>query len=103
MVRHGVTEGITMGRMGSRKDSPLTNMGNLQIKSLKQRLQDEKIDYIYNRPSGRALKTAEIINTENQISLLQDNCLYEMDIAGMPSFTFLRAFLTSHPPLLIAY
>ncbi|AFQ15655.1 histidine phosphatase family protein [Bacillus thuringiensis] len=87
LVRHGETEGITLGRMESRKDSPLTNMGILQIKSLKQRLQDEKIDYIYTSPSGRALKTAEIINTEHPITLLQDNRLYEMDIGDWDGLT----------------
>lgn len=87
LVRHGETEGITMGRMESRKDSPLTNMGILQIESLKRRLQDEEITHIYTSPSGRALKTAEIINKERQITLLQDKLLYEMDIGDWEGLT----------------
>ncbi|PEF06831.1 histidine phosphatase family protein [Bacillus thuringiensis] len=86
-ARHGETEGITMGRMESRKDSPLTNMGILQIKSLKNRLQNEELNYIYTSPSGRALKTAEIINEERQITLFQDDRLYEMDIGDWDGFT----------------
>ncbi|MHA4260228.1 histidine phosphatase family protein [Bacillus cereus] len=87
LVRHGETEGISIGRMESRKDSPLTNMGIQQIQSLKQRLRDEKIDYIYTSPSGRALKTAEVINEAHQITLLQDKYLYEMDIGDWDGLT----------------
>ncbi|MCU5684724.1 histidine phosphatase family protein [Bacillus wiedmannii] len=80
LVRHGQTEGITMGRMESRKDSPLTNMGIQEIKSLTRRLQDEEIHYIYTSPSGRAVKTAEIIKEHRECILIQDKHLYEMEI-----------------------
>lgn len=87
LVRHGETEGISMGRMESRKDSPLTNMGIQQLKSLKQRLQNEEINYIYTSPSGRALKTAEVINEAHQLAIIQDKHLYEMDIGEWDGLT----------------
>ncbi|MCX2829736.1 histidine phosphatase family protein [Bacillus pseudomycoides] len=80
LVRHGETEGIRAGRMEARLDSPLTTLGIQQAQAVALKLNEEQLHSIYTSPSLRAVKTAEIIMGDKELSLIKDKALYEMDI-----------------------
>ncbi|AFM41985.1 fructose-2,6-bisphosphatase [Desulfosporosinus acidiphilus SJ4] len=64
LTRHGQTVWNTEGRVQGRLDSPLTEKGLIQARSLALRLKDEGIQYIYSSDAPRARGTAEEIRRE---------------------------------------
>jgi phosphoserine phosphatase len=64
LTRHGQTLWNIEGRVQGRLDSPLTEMGLLQARSLAHRLKDEGIEQIYSSDAPRACGTAEEIRRE---------------------------------------
>lgn len=78
IVRHGETylnlEDVFQGWI----DSELTEKGKLQAIRVADRLKEEKIDFIYSSPFKRALKTAEIIKGEREITLITDDGFKEI-------------------------
>lgn len=64
LTRHGQTVWNIEGRVQGSLDSPLTEQGLLQARSLAVRLRDEGIDHIYSSDSLRAIGTAEEIRSE---------------------------------------
>lgn len=61
LTRHGQTLWNTEGRVQGNLDSPLTDQGLLEIRSLARRLKDEGIAYIYSSDSCRAVHSAQEI------------------------------------------
>ncbi len=64
LTRHGQTVWNIEGRVQGSLDSPLTEKGLLQARSLAVRLRSEGIDHIYASDSLRAIGTAEEIRSE---------------------------------------
>ncbi|TCT17136.1 phosphoglycerate mutase [Natranaerovirga pectinivora] len=79
ITRHGQTQWNLEGRLQGRKDSPLTKLGEDQAKWLGEKLKEFEIDIIISSPSGRALKTAEILRGDRDIEIIQNSNLMEMD------------------------
>jgi len=64
LTRHGQTLWNIEGRVQGSLDSPLTEKGILQARSLALRLKDEGITHIYSSDALRAINTAEEIRRE---------------------------------------
>ena len=64
LTRHGQTLWNIEGRVQGSLDSPLTEKGILQARSLASRLKNEGITHIYSSDSPRAMGTAEEIRRE---------------------------------------
>ncbi|MCB8816578.1 histidine phosphatase family protein [Desulfosporosinus shakirovi] len=64
LTRHGQTLWNIEGRVQGSLDSPLTEKGILQARSLAIRLRGEEIQHIYSSDSLRAINTAEEIRSE---------------------------------------
>jgi broad specificity phosphatase PhoE len=78
LTRHGQTLWNTEGRVQGSLDSPLTEKGILQARSLAVRLRDEGIQHIYSSDSLRAIGTAEEIRCELGLdTLITDPALRE--------------------------
>jgi len=73
LTRHGQTLWNTEGRVQGTLDSPLTEKGILQARSLALRLRNEGIKYIYSSDSLRAVGTAEEIRRELGLDRLSTN------------------------------
>ncbi|MHB8075236.1 histidine phosphatase family protein [Desulfosporosinus fructosivorans] len=73
LTRHGQTIWNIEGRVQGSLDSPLTEKGILQARSLAVRLRDEDIDYIYSSDSCRAIGTAEEIRCELGLETVHTN------------------------------
>jgi len=69
LTRHGQTLWNTEGRVQGSLDSPLTEKGILQARSLAVRLRGEGIEHIYSSDSLRAIGTAEEIRCELGLGL----------------------------------
>ncbi|AET68847.1 fructose-2,6-bisphosphatase [Desulfosporosinus orientis DSM 765] len=73
LTRHGQTLWNIEGRVQGSLDSPLTETGLLQARSLALRLKDERISHIYSSDSLRAVNTAEEIRREIGLETLTLN------------------------------
>ncbi|HBW36678.1 histidine phosphatase family protein [Desulfosporosinus sp. BICA1-9] len=73
LTRHGQTLWNIEGRVQGSLDSPLTEKGILQARSLALRLKNERIDHIYSSDSQRAIGTAEEIRLELGLGKLSLN------------------------------
>ncbi|AOR24701.1 histidine phosphatase family protein [Clostridium taeniosporum] len=70
LTRHGETEWNIDRKLQGSQDSPLTERGLRQARSLRDRLKNEKIDVIYSSPTKRALDTAKIIAEANNTPIV---------------------------------
>lgn len=66
IVRHGQTNDNVVGRYGGRIDTELNEKGIEQAKKIQEKLNNVKFDVVFSSPLKRALKTAQII-TSNEI------------------------------------
>lgn len=73
LTRHGQTLWNIEGRVQGRLDSPLTEKGLLQARSLAYRLKDEGIQHLYSSDAPRACGTAEEIRRELGLDKLNVN------------------------------
>ncbi|MDR3602225.1 MAG: histidine phosphatase family protein [Desulfosporosinus sp.] len=73
LTRHGETLWNIEGRVQGSLDSPLTEKGILQARSLAGRLKNQGIDHIYSSDSLRAIGTAEEIRSELGLEKLSTN------------------------------
>ena len=78
IVRHGQTEWNLEKRMQGQKDSPLTELGREQADKLRHSLENIKWDAIYSSSSQRALTTANIIRSNQEIPIILRDELQEM-------------------------
>jgi len=61
LVRHGQDEDNSNGILNGRRDTPLTELGRSQAKTVAEKLKDNRIQLIYASPLKRAYETARII------------------------------------------
>lgn len=73
LTRHGQTIWNLEGRVQGSMDSPLTEKGILQARSLAVRLRGEEINHIYSSDSIRAMDTAEEIRCELGLETIHTN------------------------------
>ena len=73
LTRHGQTVWNIEGRVQGSLDSPLTEKGIQQARSLACRLKNQGIDHIYSSDSLRAIGTAEEIRSELSLGKLSTN------------------------------
>ncbi|HET6872637.1 MAG TPA: histidine phosphatase family protein [Sporolactobacillaceae bacterium] len=81
LTRHGETIWNKEERLQGRANSPLTERGICQAEELANRLRDQPLDLIISSPSERTLQTAQIINSQHQLAIVQDEHFMEIDVA----------------------
>ena len=79
ITRHGQTEWNSLGRLQGRKDIELNEVGKEQALITGEKIKDEKIDIIITSPLKRARETAEIINKQLNVEIIEDDRLIERD------------------------
>lgn len=80
IVRHGQTEWNVQKRMQGHKDSPLSELGELQAKWLYESLSKIEFDGIYTSSSLRAVRTAEIITGNQKGPIIKSDQLKEINL-----------------------
>jgi broad specificity phosphatase PhoE len=79
LVRHGETVANVEGRWQGQSDSPLTERGVEQSRSLAETLADEPLAAIYSSDLGRAMATARIVADVHGLDVIPDRRLREID------------------------
>lgn len=78
LTRHGQTEWNIERRLQGRLDSDLSTLGNENARLLGTHLSDVAFDAIYASPSGRTIKTANLIKGNQQVKIVPDADLQEI-------------------------
>ncbi|MCY0881685.1 MAG: histidine phosphatase family protein, partial [Firmicutes bacterium] len=82
IVRHGQTEWNVAHRMQGHHDAPLTVHGIQQVEALAKRLHNVHWDKIFSSPSGRAVKTAEILRGSRHVPIVTTAALKEIGLGA---------------------
>ena len=77
VTRHGQTNWNFLGKIQGKTDIELNETGKLQAKETGEKIKEEKIDLIIASPLKRARETAEIINSNFGVQILEDERLME--------------------------
>lgn len=88
LVRHGQDEDNANGILNGRRDTPLTELGRSQARTVAEKLKDNGIRIIYASPLKRAYETARIIAKEIGVDeVIADEHLMEREfgvLTGKP-------------------
>ncbi len=79
LVRHGQTKWNVEMRLQGTLDSDLTETGIYQAKKLGERLSDIEFSKVFASPSGRTMKTAELVLRNRVSPIITDERLKEMN------------------------
>ena len=79
VTRHGQTNWNLLKKVMGRCDEPLNEKGIEQAKEISKLLLDKEIDLIICSPLKRAKQTADIINSDRNISIIYDERIIERD------------------------
>ncbi len=71
LVRHGVTDWNTLGRMQGHTDVPLSALGRLQAEAVADRLASERVDAVYTSDLARAADTGRAIANRHGLDIQQ--------------------------------
>lgn len=86
-LRHGETDWNLEGRTQGRTDIPLNHNGELQAKESGAALKDKKIDVIITSPLKRAKKTAEIVQEQLNVDLIEREAFIELSFGDAEGMT----------------
>lgn len=75
ITRHGQTEWNALGKLQGRQDIKLNEVGKEQALTTGEKIKNEKIDIIITSPLKRAKETAEIINKQFNVEIVEDDRL----------------------------
>lgn len=77
VTRHGQTDWNVLGKLQGRHDIMLNEVGKEQALIASEKIKNEKIDIIITSPLKRARETAEIINKQFNVNIVEDDRLME--------------------------
>ena len=77
VTRHGQTDWNVLEKLQGQTDIELNDFGRMQARETRNLIRDEKIDLIITSPSKRAKETAEIINENFNVTIVEDSRLME--------------------------
>ena len=77
VVRHGQTDWNFMNKLQGQIDIELNDMGREQARNTAELLKGKKVDLIISSPLKRARETANIINNNYNLSIIEDNRIME--------------------------
>ncbi len=102
LVRHGETEWNVAMRLQGIQDSNLTKNGIHQAKMVAKALSAHRFDILISSDLGRAIKTAEIINSYQHLEIITDASLRERAFGVMEGLTR-EQILEKYPEVFSGY
>lgn len=88
LVRHATTIANQSGQFIGRKESEISKEGRVEIKKLKEKLEQFSIDGVYISPSKRVVQSIERFVKEQKIHLEQVEALQEINFGEFEGKTF---------------
>lgn len=77
VTRHGQTDWNVLEKLQGQTDIELNDFGRQQAIETKNLIKNEKVDLIITSPSKRAKETADIINENFNVTIIEDSRLME--------------------------
>ena len=77
VTRHGQTDWNVLEKLQGQTDIELNSVGRMQARETRDLIKNEKIDLIITSSSKRAKETAEIINENFNVDIIEDRRLME--------------------------
>ena len=77
VTRHGQTSWNVLGKIQGQTDIELNETGRIQARETGESIKNEDIDLIITSPLKRARETAEIINKNFNVNIIEDRRLME--------------------------
>ena len=96
LIRHCETEGNLLHVFQGQNDTPVSARGQEQLTLLALRCRNMPIDVIYTSPLGRAVKTAEAVNTYHRVPIKPHAGLLEIH-GGIWEGNPIEPFAEAHP------
>ncbi|MBP9802880.1 MAG: histidine phosphatase family protein [Candidatus Pacebacteria bacterium] len=96
IVKHGQTEWNLQGIIQGQKDSNLTELGIKQAEKTANKLKNIHFDAIFSSDSGRAIRTAEIIKLDRDITIQTSQLLRERNFGkfeGQQKYLFQKELI----------
>lgn len=87
IIRHGETEWNVAMRLQGNSDSELTRKGISHVELLAKALQSKKYDVLISSDQKRALRTAEIINQYQGLTIVENSAFRERNFGIMEGLT----------------
>lgn len=87
VTRHGQTAWNVLEKLQGQTDIELNNIGKQQAKETGELIKNENIDLIITSPSKRAKETAQIINRNFNVTIIEDNRLMERKFGRFEGLT----------------
>ena len=87
ITRHGQTDWNVLGKIQGQTDIELNDNGRQQAKETGELIKNENIDIIITSPLKRAKQTAEIINENFNVTIIEDNRLMERNFGKSEGLT----------------
>jgi broad specificity phosphatase PhoE len=80
LVRHGTTAANQADILQGRIDNGLNDLGQNEAKALSQRFSGKPLDMIFHSPLSRAKETAEIVNGNHSVEMVEIKGFVEVDL-----------------------
>lgn len=77
VTRHGQTDWNVLEKLQGQTDTELNDVGRQQARETRNLIKNEIVDLIITSPSKRAKETAEIINENFNVTIVEDSRLME--------------------------
>lgn len=87
VTRHGQTDWNAIEKLQGQTDIELNDVGRRQAEETSKLIKDEKIDLIITSPLKRAKETAEIINKNFNVTIIEDKRLMERNFGKTEGLT----------------
>ena len=88
ITRHGRTDWNDLGKLQGQTNTELNDIGRQQAKDTGEQIKNEKIDLIIASPLKRAKETAEIINQNFNVDIIEDDRIMERTYNELEGITF---------------
>lgn len=88
LVRHGMTDYLVKGLYQGHSDPPLNKEGRAQIKSLADGFADKEPQIIFSSPLKRARKSADILNKDLDLEIIEDDRIKEISFGEWEGETY---------------
>ena len=100
LIRHGEVEGVALGKLLGRTDTPLSERGLEQSRQLAEILSASQLSAVYSSDLERARMTAETIAKQSELQIQESAAWREIDMGEWEGRTF--AALYEEAPSLVA-
>lgn len=88
LVRHGQVRGYEVKRYNGQGNVPLTDLGQIQSRQIRDRLRSVPLDAVYSSDLDRSVSCAKLIAAAHNLTAVTDTALRELNIGDWEGRTW---------------